>query len=57
MNTNATVLFIPHGGGPLPLLNEPGHAALNRFLSDFPATIKKPDAIVVISAHREESVI
>lgn len=57
MNSNATVLFIPHGSGPLPLLNEPGHAAMNRFLSGFPATIKKPDAIIVISAHWEEPVI
>jgi len=57
MNNNATTLFIPHGGGPLPLLNEPGHAAMNRFLSGFPATIKQPDAIVVISAHWEEPVI
>jgi aromatic ring-opening dioxygenase catalytic subunit (LigB family) len=51
MNSSATVLFIPHGGGPLPLLNEPGHAAMKRFLRRFPATIENPDAIVVISAH------
>ena len=57
MSSNATILFIPHGGGPLPLLNEPGHAAMNRFLRGFPATIEKPDAIVVISAHWEEPVI
>jgi len=57
MKSNATILFIPHGGGPLPLLNEPGHAAMGRFLRDFPATITKPDAIVVISAHWEEPVI
>ena len=57
MNSNATIVFIPHGGGPLPLLNEPGHAAMNRFLRGFPATIEKPDAIVVISAHWEEPVI
>jgi aromatic ring-opening dioxygenase catalytic subunit (LigB family) len=57
VNSNANILYIPHGGGPLPLLNEPGHAALNQFLCGFPATITKPDAIVVISAHWEESVI
>jgi aromatic ring-opening dioxygenase catalytic subunit (LigB family) len=57
MNSQAAILFIPHGGGPLPLLNEPGHAAMNRFLRDFPATITKPDAIIVISAHWEEAVI
>jgi 4,5-DOPA dioxygenase extradiol len=57
MSSNATVLFIPHGGGPLPLLNEPGHIAMNRFLRGFAATIVKPEAIVVISAHWEEPVI
>ncbi len=53
----ATVLFIPHGGGPLPLMNEPGHANLNRFLHAFSSSIKRPDAIVVISAHWEGDTI
>ena len=57
MSSNATILFIPHGGGPLPLLNEPGHATMNHFLRGFPATIEKPDAIIVISAHWEEPVV
>lgn len=57
MNNKATILYIPHGGGPLPLLDEPGHADLNRFLRGFPGTIPRPDAIVVISAHWEEPVI
>jgi aromatic ring-opening dioxygenase catalytic subunit (LigB family) len=57
VGAKATILYIPHGGGPLPLLNEPGHADMTRFLRDFPATILKPDAIVVISAHWEEAVI
>ena len=55
--TNATILYIPHGGGPLPLLNDPGHAKLNHFLRGYADTIAKPDAIVVISAHWEEMVI
>lgn len=57
MSNNATILFFPHGGGPLPLLDEPGHVAMNRFLRSFPETIAKPDAIIVISAHWEEPVI
>jgi len=57
MSDNATILFIPHGGGPLPLLNEPGHLAMNRFLRAFPDTIARPAAIIVISAHWEEPVI
>ena len=57
MSDQASVLFIPHGGGPLPLLDDPGHAALNRFLRAWPASVAKPDAIVVISAHWEEDVV
>ena len=57
MSNNATVVFIPHGGGPLPLLNEPGHAAMNRFLRAYPASIAKPDAVIVISAHWEEPMV
>jgi hypothetical protein len=49
------VLFIPHGGGPLPLLDDPGHQALIDFLQGIPARIPTPSAICVISAHWEES--
>jgi len=55
MTENATILYIPHGGGPLPLMNDPGHLALNRFLRDYPAGIDRPDAIIVFSAHWEEA--
>ena len=48
------VLFIPHGGGPLPLLGDPGHQELVSFLEKAPLLISKPAAIVMISAHWEE---
>ncbi len=52
-----TVLFIPHGGGPLPLLNDEGHKDLIHFLKKIaPTLIAPPAAIVVISAHWEENV-
>ena len=57
MSNRATILYIPHGGGPLPLLNAPGYDGMNRFLREFPAGIGRPDAIVVVSAHWEEPVI
>ena len=61
MTDKATILYIPHGGGPLPLMNEPGHANLNRFLGGYAASIDspdlRPDAIIVISAHWEETEI
>lgn len=52
----ASVLFLPHGGGPLPLLGHEGHAQLVRFLRDIPAGLGKPSAILVISAHWEARV-
>ena len=57
MTKAANILYIPHGGGPLPLLDETGYQNLNRFLRGFQKTIDKPDAIVIISAHWEEPVI
>ena len=52
--SEATIVYIPHGGGPLPLLGEPSHAELVRFLGELPAGIERPDAILVVSAHWEE---
>lgn len=55
----APVLFLPHGGGPLPVLGDPGHALLNRFITSLGAQLQqdlsKPAAILVISAHWEQS--
>ncbi len=50
------VLFIPHGGGPLPLFGDPGHQQLVDFLQGISAKIPMPSAICVISAHWEESI-
>ncbi len=47
------VLFVPHGGGPLPLLGDPNHQALEVFLSSLAVTMPKPRAILVITAHWE----
>ncbi len=55
-NTLSPVLFIPHGGGPLPLLGHEPHKKLVSFLKEVPNKFPKPDAIVVISAHWEEDV-
>jgi len=48
------VLFIPHGGGPLPLLGHEGHLKLGDFLREIPKRFEEPEAILVISAHWEE---
>ena len=48
------VLYITHGGGPLPLLGEPSQAGLTRFLQNISNQFAKPRAILVISAHWEK---
>lgn len=51
----ARALYIPHGGGPLPLLGDPGHAELAQRLRELGRDLGRPAAILVISAHWEES--
>ena len=51
----AQVVYFPHGGGPLPILGDPGHQVMVDFMKHLPSQLKKPDAILVISAHWEES--
>jgi len=52
-NYRAPVLYLPHGGGPLPLLGKKGHGAMIRFLRAIPTELGTPDAILLISAHWE----
>eukprot|EP00878_Enallax_costatus_P007564 GHUV01007921.1.p1 GENE.GHUV01007921.1~~GHUV01007921.1.p1 ORF type:complete len:341 (+),score=74.05 GHUV01007921.1:428-1450(+) len=48
-------LYIPHGGGPLPVLGSPCHTAMVTFLRGVHQRIpEKPKAILLISAHWEE---
>ncbi|WP_417618638.1 DODA-type extradiol aromatic ring-opening family dioxygenase [Oceanisphaera sp.] len=56
MNAKPNVLFISHGGGPMPLLGDPGHSEMVERLTEIAGTLRKPSAILVISAHWEESV-
>jgi 4,5-DOPA dioxygenase extradiol len=48
------IVYFSHGGGPLPILGDPGHRAMVDFMRRLPSQLRKPDAIVVISAHWEE---
>ncbi len=48
-----TVVYLSHGGGPLPLLGDPRHVELVENLKIIAASIEKPSAIVVVSAHWE----
>lgn len=48
------VLFLSHGGGPMPLLGDPGHREMVANLQAIAAKIAKPSALIVVSAHWEE---
>ena len=54
MKKKGTVLFIPHGGGPLPILGDSLHKEIIKFLKNIKFRINKPSSIIVISAHWEE---
>jgi hypothetical protein len=48
-NNNPT-FYIPHGGGPLPLLNDAFFNNMNEFKQKNPDLIQEPEAII-ISTH------
>jgi aromatic ring-opening dioxygenase catalytic subunit (LigB family) len=54
MSTPTDILYISHGGGPLPLLGDPGHREMVEQLTRIAGRLRKPAAILVISAHWEE---
>lgn len=51
-HTTLPIVYLPHGGGPLPLLNDPSHQSLTQFLRSL-GQLPKPEVILVISAHWE----
>lgn len=59
MNRRAPVLFVSHGGGPLPLLGDPGHSGMIDAFRQIHNTLTllphKPAALLFISAHWEAS--
>lgn len=48
------VVFVPHGGGPMPLLGDVNHRELTQFMQSLATDLPRPKAIVVITAHWEE---
>jgi len=51
----ASIVYLSHGGGPLPLLDDPDHREMLAVLEELPRKLIQPDAIVVVSAHWEEA--
>lgn len=50
------VAYVTHGGGPLPLLGDPGHRELIASLRELAGAAPRPQAILLISAHWEAPV-
>ncbi len=50
----AQIVYFSHGGGPLPILGDASHNAMVAFMRQLPSRLKRPKAILVISAHWEE---
>ncbi|MGE4423112.1 MAG: class III extradiol ring-cleavage dioxygenase [Pseudodesulfovibrio sp.] len=50
------VIYLSHGAGPLPLLGDPAHAEMIDNLKVLASRIDKPSAVLVVSAHWEETV-
>ena len=48
-----SVIYLSHGGGPLPLLGDKGHEKMIKIIREITSTHVKPSAILVISAHWE----
>ena len=51
------VVFLSHGGSPLPLLGDPNHIELIQHLQQLSQDLEAPEQMLVISAHWEASVI
>lgn len=56
MKNTSNVLFLSHGGGPLPLLGDESHKEMMDILKEISEKINKPSAILLISAHWEENI-
>ena len=55
MIAEAQIVYLSHGGGPLPILGDPGHQAMVDFMVKLPERLRKPEAVLVVSAHWEET--
>jgi 4,5-DOPA dioxygenase extradiol len=54
VENRAQIVYFSHGGGPLPILGDPGHKAMIDFMTRLPSRLRKPDLVLVVSAHWEE---
>lgn len=53
IKASRNVVYVSHGGGPMPLLGDPEHQEMVTTLKTIATQVGKPSAILVISAHWE----
>lgn len=51
--TQHKVVYLSHGAGPMPVLGDPGHTEMVANLKHLAASLPRPAAIVLVSAHWE----
>ncbi len=56
MNNIPNIIYLSHGGGPLPILGDESHVEMFSCLQEITTKIPKPSSILVISAHWEEKI-
>ena len=56
MSTKSNIMYISHGGGPMPLLGDPDHHEMVDTLKAMANSVNKPNAILVVSAHWETKI-
>ena len=54
---DSQIIYFSHGGGPLPILNDPAHDKMIQFMKNLSTNIRRPDSIIVFSAHWEEETV
>jgi len=56
MQSNRNIVYLSHGGGPMPLLGDSNHNEMVKTLQQIAQEVGKPSAILIVSAHWEAKV-
>ncbi|MEQ8664200.1 MAG: class III extradiol ring-cleavage dioxygenase [Rhodospirillales bacterium] len=52
-DVSGDIFFVPHGGGPLPLMGDPGHAGVTAMMRGIGPALADCTAAIVVTAHWE----
>ncbi|MDC7127274.1 MAG: class III extradiol ring-cleavage dioxygenase, partial [Spirochaetales bacterium] len=56
LEKKGNIIYISHGGGPMPVLGDHSHRKMVQFLKGLSEKLPRPDEVLVISAHWESEV-